>query len=214
VPHGEIATCRLRVIRIRAAIHLPRYGRNGGRDLDHCRYPFAAVWVARGRDLDHCRYPVAVGVGGVAAASPRSGPLSAARWARRPPRRAGPDGHDDGLERPSCSEQGSGNSVPRRVAQRAPDPVGSGFKGLLPRRGRANTEGGEARGLRPTRPRCACVLAPRRRHVPSELQRSHALGPIFRTVWWHSIAGTAVIGLIALLQAHVFPGMIPIPPGK
>jgi hypothetical protein len=46
------------------------------------------------------------------------------------------------------------------------------------------------------------------------LLRSHALGPIFRTVWWHSIAGTAVIGLIALLQAYVFPGMIPIPPGK
>jgi lactate permease len=43
-------------------------------------------------------------------------------------------------------------------------------------------------------------------------ERSHALGPIFRTVWWHSIAGAAVIGLIALLQAYVFPGMIPIPP--
>ncbi len=45
-------------------------------------------------------------------------------------------------------------------------------------------------------------------------ERSHALGPIFRTVWWHSIAGAAVIGLIALLQAYVFTGMIPIPPGK
>jgi lactate permease len=45
-------------------------------------------------------------------------------------------------------------------------------------------------------------------------ERSHALGPIFRTVWSHSIAGAAVIGLIALLQAYVFPGMIPIPPGK
>ncbi len=43
-------------------------------------------------------------------------------------------------------------------------------------------------------------------------ERSHALGPIFRTVWWHSIAGAAVIGLIALLQAYVFPGVIPIPP--
>jgi lactate permease len=43
-------------------------------------------------------------------------------------------------------------------------------------------------------------------------ERSHALGPIFRTVFWHSIAGAAVIGLIALLQAYVFPGMIPIPP--
>jgi lactate permease len=43
-------------------------------------------------------------------------------------------------------------------------------------------------------------------------ERSHALGPIFRTVWWHSVAGAAVIGLIALLQAYVFPGMIPTPP--
>jgi lactate permease len=45
-------------------------------------------------------------------------------------------------------------------------------------------------------------------------ERSHALGPIFRTVWWHSVAGAAVIGLIALLQAYVFPGSIPIPPVK
>ncbi len=45
-------------------------------------------------------------------------------------------------------------------------------------------------------------------------ERSHALGPIFRTVFWHSLAGAAVIGLIALLQAYVFPGMIPIPPLK
>ena len=43
--------------------------------------------------------------------------------------------------------------------------------------------------------------------VPQE--RSHAVGPIFRKVWWHSVAGAAVIGLIALLQAYVFPGMIP-----
>jgi lactate permease len=42
-------------------------------------------------------------------------------------------------------------------------------------------------------------------------ERTHALGPIFRTVWWHSVAGAAVIGLIALLQAYVFPGMIPSP---
>ena len=40
-------------------------------------------------------------------------------------------------------------------------------------------------------------------------ERSHALGPIFRTVWWHSVAGAAVIGLIAFLQAYVFPGLIP-----
>ena len=45
-------------------------------------------------------------------------------------------------------------------------------------------------------------------------ERSHALGPIFRTVWWHSLAGAAVIGIIALLQAYVFPGAIPIPPLK
>ncbi|MFI5120090.1 MAG: L-lactate permease [Thermoanaerobaculia bacterium] len=46
-------------------------------------------------------------------------------------------------------------------------------------------------------------------------ERSHALGPIFRTVWWHSVAGAAVIGLIALLQAYVFPGAIPaLPIGK
>lgn len=37
-----------------------------------------------------------------------------------------------------------------------------------------------------------------------------AMGPIFRTVSWHSIAGAAVIGVIALLQAYVFPGVIPI----
>ena len=43
-------------------------------------------------------------------------------------------------------------------------------------------------------------------------ERSYALGPIFRTVFWHSIAGASVIGVIALLQAYVFPGMIPIPP--
>jgi lactate permease len=46
-------------------------------------------------------------------------------------------------------------------------------------------------------------------------ERAHSLGPIFRTVWWHSIAGAAVIGIIAMLQAYVFPGMIPtLPIGK
>jgi lactate permease len=45
-------------------------------------------------------------------------------------------------------------------------------------------------------------------------ERSHALGPIFRKVWWHSVAGAAVIGLIALLQAYVFPGIIPTLPPK
>ena len=45
-------------------------------------------------------------------------------------------------------------------------------------------------------------------------ERSHALGPIFRRVWWHSVAGAAIIGLIALLQAYVFTGAIPPLPGK
>jgi lactate permease len=43
-------------------------------------------------------------------------------------------------------------------------------------------------------------------------ERSRALGPIFRTVFWHSIAGAAVIGVIALLQAYVFSSSIPVPP--
>ncbi len=38
---------------------------------------------------------------------------------------------------------------------------------------------------------------------------SNALGPIFRTVFWHSVAGAAFIGLVALIQAHFFPGVIP-----
>jgi lactate permease len=45
-------------------------------------------------------------------------------------------------------------------------------------------------------------------------ERTHALGPIFRTVWWHSIAGAAFIGIIALLQAYVFHASIPIAPLK
>jgi lactate permease len=43
-------------------------------------------------------------------------------------------------------------------------------------------------------------------------ERAHALGPIFRKVFWYSITGAAVIGVIAMLQAYVFPGVIPIPP--
>jgi lactate permease len=43
-------------------------------------------------------------------------------------------------------------------------------------------------------------------------ERTHALGPIFRFVFWYSIAGAALIGIIAMLQAYVFPGVIPIPP--
>jgi lactate permease len=45
-------------------------------------------------------------------------------------------------------------------------------------------------------------------------ERSHAMGPIFRKVFWHSIALAAIMGLIVLLQAYVFPGMIPSPPVK
>ncbi|HEV8259961.1 MAG TPA: L-lactate permease, partial [Burkholderiales bacterium] len=45
-------------------------------------------------------------------------------------------------------------------------------------------------------------------------ERTYALGPIFRTVFWYSIAGAAIIGVIALLQAYVFQGVIPIPPAK
>jgi lactate permease len=45
-------------------------------------------------------------------------------------------------------------------------------------------------------------------------ERSYALGPIFRTVFWHSIAGAAVIGIIAMLQAYVFTGAIPALPVK
>jgi lactate permease len=43
-------------------------------------------------------------------------------------------------------------------------------------------------------------------------ERSHALGPIFRKVFWYSIIGAAVIGVIAMLQAYVFPGSIPMAP--
>ncbi|MCA1644046.1 MAG: L-lactate permease [Chloroflexi bacterium] len=39
---------------------------------------------------------------------------------------------------------------------------------------------------------------------------SRALGPIFRRVFWFSVLGAAFIGVIALLQAYVFPGVIPI----
>jgi lactate permease len=45
-------------------------------------------------------------------------------------------------------------------------------------------------------------------------ERSHALGPIFRKVFWHSIILAAIIGVIVMLQAYVFPGMIPSPPVK
>jgi lactate permease len=43
---------------------------------------------------------------------------------------------------------------------------------------------------------------------------SNALGPIFRYVFWFSVIGAAFIGLIALTQAYVFPGVIPAPPPR
>jgi lactate permease len=43
-------------------------------------------------------------------------------------------------------------------------------------------------------------------------QRKRALGPIFRHVLWYSVLGAALIGTIAMLQAYVFPGVIPVPP--
>jgi len=39
-----------------------------------------------------------------------------------------------------------------------------------------------------------------------------ALGPIFRRVFWFSVMGAAFIGVIAILQAYVFTGVIPVPP--
>jgi lactate permease len=39
--------------------------------------------------------------------------------------------------------------------------------------------------------------------------RQHALGPIFRTVFWHSVGGAAMIGLIALAEAYLVPWTIP-----
>jgi lactate permease len=38
---------------------------------------------------------------------------------------------------------------------------------------------------------------------------AHALGPIFRTVFWHSIVLAAFIGVIVMLQAYVFTWMVP-----
>jgi lactate permease len=40
----------------------------------------------------------------------------------------------------------------------------------------------------------------------------NALGPIFRRVFWFSVMGAAFIGLVALIQAYIFPGVIPPPP--
>ena len=41
---------------------------------------------------------------------------------------------------------------------------------------------------------------------------SSALGPIFRYVFWFSVVGAAFIGLVALIQAYLVPGVIPPPP--
>jgi lactate permease len=45
-------------------------------------------------------------------------------------------------------------------------------------------------------------------------ERAHALGPIFRKVFWHSIVLAAIMGIIVLLQAYVVPWMIPAAPVK
>jgi lactate permease len=45
-------------------------------------------------------------------------------------------------------------------------------------------------------------------------ERSHAMGPIFRKVFWHSIVLAAIVGVIVMIQAYVLPGMIPSPPVK
>jgi lactate permease len=34
-------------------------------------------------------------------------------------------------------------------------------------------------------------------------ERAHAIGPIFRKLWWHSVAGAAFIGIIALIQSQM-----------
>ncbi|HLI27144.1 MAG TPA: L-lactate permease [Chloroflexota bacterium] len=43
----------------------------------------------------------------------------------------------------------------------------------------------------------------------SPTEGANALGPIFRTVFWHSIVLAAFIGLIVMLQAYAAPWMIP-----
>jgi lactate permease len=48
-------------------------------------------------------------------------------------------------------------------------------------------------------------------------ERAHAIGPIFRKVWWHSVAGAAFIGIIALIQSQMTgcaPEPAPPPPPK
>jgi lactate permease len=42
----------------------------------------------------------------------------------------------------------------------------------------------------------------------------NALGPIFRRVFWFSVLGAAFIGLVAFIQAYLFPGVIPPPPAQ
>jgi len=39
-------------------------------------------------------------------------------------------------------------------------------------------------------------------------ERAHAIGPIFRKVWWHSVAGAGFIGIIALIQSQM-TGCVP-----
>ncbi|HEX3479569.1 MAG TPA: L-lactate permease [Kofleriaceae bacterium] len=45
-------------------------------------------------------------------------------------------------------------------------------------------------------------------------ERAHAIGPIFRKVWWHSVAGAAFIGIIALIQSQMTGCAPESPPAK
>ena len=36
-------------------------------------------------------------------------------------------------------------------------------------------------------------------------------GAILRFVFWHSVALAAIMGIIVMLQAYVFPWMVPVP---
>jgi len=36
-------------------------------------------------------------------------------------------------------------------------------------------------------------------------------GRILRFVFWHSVALAAIMGIIVMLQAYVFPWMVPVP---
>ena len=39
-------------------------------------------------------------------------------------------------------------------------------------------------------------------------------GRILRFVFWHSVALAVIMGIIVMLQAYVFPWMVPVPVGR